>query len=276
MNPDCRRAGLLELRPGRVPLGRGHELRDAAGHGRRRDAHRHLAGAHARPGADAARAERRRRATGQRLLRVHGRPRPLHRLREARSDGRDRAPRSGDASARPLRAERRRRRGRLSALRARGARSPRRSTTGTTETTSTASISARASGSTRPPAGGRASSRRSRSGGPGRRRSTRRRSRRSASSPGRPGAALSYRAPAAGWYLLDVRLVHASRGPVPARRHEDALTQPVLRRRAARPRARRAAPAPGSRRRRRAAARPSSRRHRRRRRRPRRSRSPGR
>ena len=31
---------------------------------------------------------------------------------------------------------------------------------------------------------------------------------------GRPaGVGLSYRAPAAGWYLLDVRLVHASRGP---------------------------------------------------------------
>ena len=90
--PGVRRPGLLELWAGRVPLGGGHELRDASGHGRRSDAHRHRAGARARPGADAARAERRRCDAGQRLLRVLGRPRPVHRGREARPDGRDRAP----------------------------------------------------------------------------------------------------------------------------------------------------------------------------------------
>ncbi len=115
--PGLRRSGLLELRAGRVPRRRGHELRDAAGHGRRRDAHRHLTRARTRSGADAARAERRRRAARQRVLRVHGRPRPLHGLRQARPDGRDRAPRGRGAATRSLRAERRCRYARLSALR---------------------------------------------------------------------------------------------------------------------------------------------------------------
>ena len=141
MYPGMRRAGLFELRAGRVPLGRGHELRDAAGHGCRRDAHRHLAGARARPGAGAARAERRRCAAGQRLLRVHGRPRSLHRRREARSDCRAssssrRARRRVTATSRttaPARAPIR--------SSAPAVTSPPRSTTGTTATTSTASIS---------------------------------------------------------------------------------------------------------------------------------------
>ena len=158
-----------------------------------------------------------------------------------------------------------------------GVTSPRRSTTGTTGTTSTASISAPGSGSPRPPAATtgikpslslwRPGSARDRPG-VGSVAAHRR-------PPGRRGPEL----PGAGGRLVSPRRPARPRlaRPVPARRHEDALAgQPGLRRRAARPRARRAARAPGCRRRRRAVARPSSPRRRRRRRRPRRSRSPGR
>ena len=112
-----RRAGVLELRPGGVPDGRGHELRRASGDGRRRDALRDLAEPHRRSGGNAPRAERRRCRACERLRGVHGRPRPVYRRRAARPSRCPRAPRGGGAAARPLRAERRRRHGLVPALR---------------------------------------------------------------------------------------------------------------------------------------------------------------
>ena len=165
-------------------------------------------GARARPGARAARAERGRRSSRQRLRRVHERARPFHRCGAARPGRCARPARGRGSAAGPLRAERRRRQRGVPALRGRREVAAT-STTGTTATTSTGSTCGRRAAAAT--CGARCRDpRRSRSGVPARQRSTPPRSRTGACWPSRRRGA-RFRARAAGWYLLDARML----GPAP-------------------------------------------------------------